>query len=35
MQESFNLVIWLPGLFLLGIATLGVLFAFVVACDRV
>ena len=30
-----NLVIWIPGLFLLGLATLGLLFAFVAACDRV
>jgi hypothetical protein len=27
--------IWLPALFLLGLITLGVLFAFVVACERV
>ena len=30
-----NLVIWLPTLFLLGLATIGLLFAFVAACDRV
>lgn len=30
-----NLAIWLPALFLLGLVTLGVLFAFVKACERV
>lgn len=30
-----NLVLWLPGLFLLGLLTFGLLFAFVVGCDRV
>jgi hypothetical protein len=30
-----NLAIWLPALFVLGTATLGVLFAFVYACERV
>jgi hypothetical protein len=30
-----DLTIWLPALFLLGMATLGILFAFVYACDRV
>ena len=30
-----NLTIWIPGLILLGVATLGLMFAFVVACDRV
>jgi len=30
-----NLVIWLPALFLLGLVTLGLLFAFVAACERV
>jgi hypothetical protein len=30
-----DLTTWLPGLFLLGLATLGILFAFVYACDRV
>jgi hypothetical protein len=35
MLEPFNLAVWLPGLFLLGLATMGLLFAFVAACDRV
>jgi hypothetical protein len=30
-----NLALWLPALFLLGLATLGLMFAFVYACDRV
>jgi len=30
-----NLVIWLPALFILGLVTMGLLFAFVAACDRV
>jgi hypothetical protein len=30
-----NLFIWLPALFLLGLATLGVMFAFVYACEKV
>jgi hypothetical protein len=30
-----NLAVWLPALFLLGLATLGLLFAFIKACDRV
>jgi hypothetical protein len=34
-MEPFNLVTWLPGLFLLGLLTMGLMFAFVVACDKV
>jgi hypothetical protein len=30
-----NLEIWLPGLFLLGLATLGLLFAFIRGCEKV
>jgi len=30
-----NLVVWLPAMFLLGLATMGLLFAFVAACQRV
>jgi hypothetical protein len=30
-----DLVIWLPALFLLGLATLALLLAFVAACDKV
>lgn len=30
-----NLTLWIPAMFLLGLATLGLMFAFVTACDRV
>ena len=30
-----NLVIWLPALFLLGLATMGLLFAFASGCEKV
>jgi hypothetical protein len=30
-----NLWIWLPAMALIGLATLGLMFAFVVACDKV
>ena len=30
-----NLTVWLPATFLLGLFTLGVMFAFVTACDKV
>jgi hypothetical protein len=30
-----NLVIWLPAMFLLGLVTLGLMFAFVAGCDKV
>jgi hypothetical protein len=30
-----DLTIWLPGMALLGLATLGLMFLFVVACDKV
>jgi hypothetical protein len=30
-----DLTIWLPSLFILGLACLGLMFAFVVACDKV
>jgi hypothetical protein len=34
-MEPFNLTTWLPGLLLLGLITMGLMFAFVVACDKV
>jgi hypothetical protein len=34
-MEPFNLALWLPALFLLGLATIGVLFAFVLGCEKV
>jgi hypothetical protein len=30
-----NLYVWLPALFLLGLATLGLMVAFVAACEKV
>jgi hypothetical protein len=30
-----DLAIWLPGMVLLGLATLGLMFLFVEACDKV
>jgi hypothetical protein len=30
-----NLAVWLPAMFVLGLATMGVLFAFIKACERV
>jgi hypothetical protein len=30
-----DLAIWLPGLFLIGLALLGLMFAFVFACEKV
>jgi hypothetical protein len=29
-----NLTIWLPAMLLLGLATLGLMFAFVAGCDK-
>jgi hypothetical protein len=30
-----NLVVWLPAMFVLGLASLGVCYAFVFACEEV
>jgi hypothetical protein len=30
-----NLAVWLPALFVLGVATMGLMFAFVYGCERV
>lgn len=30
-----NLTLWIPALLLLGLVTLGLMFAFVAACDKV
>lgn len=32
---TMNLTVWLPALFLLGVATMLLLFAFLAACERV
>jgi hypothetical protein len=34
-MEPLNLTIWLPGMFVLGLAVMGLMFAFVVACEKV
>lgn len=34
-MSPLPLEVWLPGLFLLGLAAMALLFAFVIACDRV
>jgi hypothetical protein len=35
LMEPFNLAIWLPALFLLGVVTMALLFAFILGCDKV
>jgi hypothetical protein len=30
-----NLTVWLPAMFLLGLATLGLMFAFLAGCEKV
>jgi hypothetical protein len=30
-----ELAIWLPAMMMLGLATLGLMFAFVIACDKI
>jgi hypothetical protein len=30
-----NLTVWLPGMFLLGLATFGLMFAFLTGCEKV
>jgi len=34
-MEPFNLTVWLPALFFLGLVVLAVLYAFIYACERV
>ena len=34
-MQPFDLTVWLPALFLLGVLVMGLMFAFVVACDKV
>jgi hypothetical protein len=34
-ETTMNLVLWLPAMFLLGLATLALLFAFLAGCDKV
>jgi hypothetical protein len=34
-MQPFDLTTWLPGMMLLGLVTMGLMFAFVAACDKV
>jgi hypothetical protein len=34
-MEAMDLTIWLPALFGLGLAVMGLMFAFVAGCDKV
>ena len=34
-SAPLNLTLWLPALFLLGLSVLGLMFAFVAACDKI
>jgi hypothetical protein len=34
-MEPLNLTIWLPGMFLLGLAVFALMFAFVAGCEKV
>jgi hypothetical protein len=34
-MPSLDLTIWLPAMFVLGLAVMGLMFAFVVACEKV
>jgi hypothetical protein len=34
-EETMNLEIWIPITVILGLATMGLMFAFVIACDKV
>jgi len=34
-MEPFNLTVWMPAMVVLGLVTMGLMFAFVAACNRV
>lgn len=34
-RRTMNVTVWLPVVFLLGLATMGLLFAFLEACEKV
>jgi len=34
-RTTMNLEVWLPAVFLLGLATMALLFAFLAACEKV
>jgi len=33
--EAMNLVVWLPAMFLLGLATMGLCYAFIDVCEKI
>jgi hypothetical protein len=33
--QAFTLALWLPGMFLLGLAALGLMFLFLLGCEKV
>jgi hypothetical protein len=35
VTKAFDLAIWLPALFVLGLAVMGLMFAFMAGCERV
>jgi hypothetical protein len=34
-ERSMNLVVWLPAMFLVGLAAMGLCLAFVIACEKI
>ena len=34
-EQSMNLVVWLPAMFVLGLVSIGVCYAFVFACEEI
>jgi hypothetical protein len=34
-MQPLDLPVWLPAMFVLGLAVMGLMFAFVVACEKV
>jgi len=34
-MQPMDLTIWLPALFVLGLAVMGLLYAFITACERI
>jgi hypothetical protein len=34
-MQPLDLTVWLPAMFVLGLAVMGLMFAFVIACEKV
>jgi len=34
-MEPFNLIVWMPAMIILGLASLGLMFAFIKGCERI